>query len=257
MADAELKLILPTVDDRELGDDDWNDVYLAIKSLNAQWRDIGIALGIGADKLDEIEGDNSRTANRLSSVLTAWINQNYDTTKYKLPSWRTLCTALSKAVEKKKFVKDLAIEHGGKLPSGGDGGSTAGGGASAKKPAPSNEEKLLKARPNIGDFTLIKYKTDDDDEQQQLNILDSAADKWEDIAGRLFPTSANLTKNLDRRHRGDPKSCLRELFQDFLSKKLPPEYSRDWKGVIQLLEDVDEAALAEDVKVAVLNKGRK
>ena len=88
-------------------------MYLAIKSLNAQWRDIGIALGIGADKLDEIEGNNSRTANCLSSVLTAWINQNYDTTKYKLPSWRTLCTALSKAVDKKKFVKDLAIEHGG------------------------------------------------------------------------------------------------------------------------------------------------
>ena len=113
------------------------------------------------------------------------------------------------------------------------------------------------ARPTIGDFTLIKYKTDDDDEQQQLNILDCAADRWEDIAGRLFPSNANLTRNLDRRHRGDPKSCLRELFQDFLSKKLPPEYSRDWKGVIQLLRDVGDDALADDVKVAVLNKGRK
>ena len=89
-------------------------MYLAIRSLNAQWRDIGIALGISADILDEIEANNSKTTDRLSSVLTEWINQNYDTTRHKLPSWRTLCAALSKASNKKAFIKDLAMEHGGK-----------------------------------------------------------------------------------------------------------------------------------------------
>ena len=73
-----------------------------------------MALGINKDKLDEIEGNNSKTTNCLSSVITDWINQNYNTTKYELPSWRTLCTALSKASGNKKFIKELAIEHGGK-----------------------------------------------------------------------------------------------------------------------------------------------
>ena len=95
------------------GDDDWNTAYLAIKSLNAQWRDIGIALGISGDKLDEIEGNNRQTTNCLSSILTTWVRQNYDTGKFKLPSWRTLCMALSQVSDNKKFIKDLALKHGG------------------------------------------------------------------------------------------------------------------------------------------------
>ena len=88
---------------------------MGIKKLASEWRDIGTALGIDHHKLDEIAGNNHHKASDcLSDVLKDWIGQNYNTGKYGVPSWKTLCKALSKVADK-KFVKDLAKAHGGKL----------------------------------------------------------------------------------------------------------------------------------------------
>ena len=91
-------------------EDDWNLASIAIQTLAAKWRDIGKALGISPAKLDEIAVNNSQAGDRLSKVLQCWIGQNYNTTKFGLPSWRTLCKGISQAADK-KFVKDLAKVH--------------------------------------------------------------------------------------------------------------------------------------------------
>lgn len=243
MAENELDLILATVDDTEFGDDDWNAVYLAIQSLSAQWRNIGIALGIRKETLAEIEENYSRATDYLSSVLTAWINQNYDTKAYSVPSWKTLCVALSNVSDKKKFIKDLAMKHGGKVPNGGGRGATA---------ASSNEEKLLSDTPKIGDFNLIKYKGKDGSEKK-LRILSRASRKWREIAGEFFDEQ-NLVDNLDDKHRGDSTACLRAVFSEFLSRHLANNYTRDWKGIIRVFDDLDDEALAKEVKEAILNR---
>ena len=110
------------------------------------------------------------------------------------------------------------------------------------------------AQPKIGDFNLIKYKGKDGS-KKRLNILSRASHRWKDVAAKLFPDDTNLEKNLSQKHR-DNTDCLRELLQDFLTKRLPDEYTRDWKGLIELFDDLDEEKLAEEIKEAVLNKGK-
>ena len=94
--------------------DDWNLAYMEIRKLAAEWRDIGIALGISGHVLDEIASNHHHQASdSLASVLQKWIGQNYNTDKFGVPSWRTLCRAIQK-VSDNKFFKDLARSHGGK-----------------------------------------------------------------------------------------------------------------------------------------------
>ena len=90
---------------------------MQIQQFAGGWNMIGTSLGIHSHKLNEIGGNNFYQAgNCLGDVLREWIGQNYNTEKYGLPSWRTLCKALftCNAVSDKKFVKELAGKHGGK-----------------------------------------------------------------------------------------------------------------------------------------------
>ena len=50
----------------------------------------------------------------------------------------------------------------------------------------------------------------------------------------------------DQKCRGGPSECKRSL-----NTKKPEDYSQDWDGVIELLDDVDLQTLAEDVKHAL------
>ena len=110
-------------------------------------------------------------------------------------------------------------------------------------------------QPKIGDFNLIKYKGSDGS-KKRLHILSKASHRWKDVATTLFPEDTSLVNNLSQKHRDNPTDCLRELLQDFLTKGLPDEYTRDWNGIIELFTDLDEAALAKEIKEAVLNKGK-
>ena len=63
------------------------------------------------DQLEEIEENDRRASDRLSKVIQTWIGQNYNTQKFGLPSWRTLCKALKRVDT--KLCKDLARDHPG------------------------------------------------------------------------------------------------------------------------------------------------
>ena len=112
---------------------------------------------------------------------------------------------------------------------------------------------LSGAQPRIGDFDLIKYKGKDGS-KKRLHILSRANHLWKGVAGRLFPDEPNLVNSLGQKHQNNPTECLRELLQGFLSKHLPDEYTRDWNGLTELFEDLEEVALAEEIKEAVLTK---
>ena len=107
--------------------------------------------------------------------------------------------------------------------------------------------------PNIDDFNVIKYKGKDGS-KKLLHILSRGSNVWKGIAGQLFPDEPNLVNSLGQKYLNDPTECLRELLQDFLSKRLPDKYSRDWNGLVELFDDLKEVALAEEIKEAVLNK---
>ena len=56
---------------------------------------------------------------------------------------------------------------------------------------------------------------------------------------------------LEKQYQNDPNECLRQvLIHHFINKK-PQGYSQDWRGLIELLNDVDIESVAKDVEHAL------
>ena len=92
------------------GEDDWNEACQDVRRLAAQWKEIGRALGLASHQIQEIEGNDTKNSACLDRAIETWIGQNYNTDKFGLPSWRTLCKAVSQVADKKYF-KELAEKH--------------------------------------------------------------------------------------------------------------------------------------------------
>ena len=93
---------------------------------------------------------------------------------------------------------------------------------------------------------MLKYTKDA--KKHKLSIIKRASHKWKDIACRLS-NDLNRAKAVGQNCQEKPEDCLRQLFvEDFINKKPANDYSQDWNGIIELLDDVDEEALAEEVK---------
>jgi inosine/xanthosine triphosphate pyrophosphatase family protein len=101
----------------------------------------------------------------------------------------------------------------------------------------------------LGALLILKY-TDKGGKKQKVRIISKASHKWKDIA-TLLSDDPNVTSVVEQKCRGDPSECLKEtLAENFINKK-PEDYSQDWDGMIELLDDVGLEALAEEVKLAL------
>ena len=82
-----------------LGLADLRDVLGAIHPLKAD-RTYSFAnlLSIPIYIINFIQNDHSNTLYFLREVLTHWLNRNYDTQKYGVPSWRLLCAAAASPI---------------------------------------------------------------------------------------------------------------------------------------------------------------
>ena len=79
-----------------------------------KWEKIAQSLGIVANKIKEIKQNNIHDVSQcLYEAINYWIQQNCTTDKHGLPSWRTLCKAISKVEGTRKIVRDLAKDHRG------------------------------------------------------------------------------------------------------------------------------------------------
>ena len=103
--------------------------------------------------------------------------------------------------------------------------------------------------PTLDELLLLKYTNKG--KQHKLRIIKEASHKWKDIAN-LICGDANLTITLEDKCRGDPNECLKRTFIDYFINKKPQRYTQNWKGLIELLDDVDLETLAEKVKHAHL-----
>jgi inosine/xanthosine triphosphate pyrophosphatase family protein len=96
---------------------------------------------------------------------------------------------------------------------------------------------------------ILKY-TDIGGKKKKIPIISKASHKWRDIA-TLLSHDANITSVVEQKCHSDPSECLRQtLAENFINKK-PEDYSQDWDGMIELLDDVGLEALAEEVKLAL------
>ena len=102
--------------------------------------------------------------------------------------------------------------------------------------------------PTLDDLVVLKYV--DKGEEKKVRIINEASHKWKDIVS-LICSDANRIRVLEQLYRGDPTECLRQAFvENFIDKK-PQKYSKDWNGLIELLNDVDLETLAEKVQQAL------
>ena len=100
-------------------------------------------------------------------------------------------------------------------------------------------------------MTTLKYT--EGGENKKVRIIKEASHKWKDIVS-LISDDPNRISVLEQQHRGNVEDCLRQaLIDDFINQK-PEEYSHDWRGLIELLKDVDLPVLAENVTYALLHK---
>ena len=53
----------------------------------AQWKDLGLNLGLSPSSLEVIEEDHRWASERLEAVLLRWLRRNYNLDKYNPPSW--------------------------------------------------------------------------------------------------------------------------------------------------------------------------
>lgn len=95
---------------------------------------------------------------------------------------------------------------------------------------------------------MIKYR--EKGQEKKLCVIKDTSHKWRDIVS-LICKNPNKVQVLEDQHRGRHEDCLRQaLVEDFINKK-PANYSNDWNGLIEILDNVDLEALAEKVKYAL------
>ena len=64
--------------------------------VTAKWRSIGIALRLKPNVLDGIKAENSGDPPAcLTSMVTEWLNRNYNVTKFGEPTWQKLVEAVA------------------------------------------------------------------------------------------------------------------------------------------------------------------
>ena len=99
--------------------------------------------------------------------------------------------------------------------------------------------------PTLDELLVLKYI--DKGEQKKLRIISEACHKWKDIAN-LISSDANTVRVLEQTHHNEPSECLKQTFINYFINKKPQRYSQDWNGLIELLDDVELEALANNIK---------
>ena len=93
---------------------DLKDVVQAVISVKAKYYALGRMLGIHAGDLDAIMLEQPHNSNQaLSDVLRKWLNQEYKTERYGLPTWRSLVEAVDNEAGggNHALAKQIAQQH--------------------------------------------------------------------------------------------------------------------------------------------------
>ena len=102
--------------------------------------------------------------------------------------------------------------------------------------------------PTLSELMIMKYE--DEGVTKKIRIIRTSSHKWKGIAS-LICDEAYQTNILEQKCQNDPEECLRQVFiHSFIDKK-PENYSQDWNGLIELLDDVGLETIAKEVEHAL------
>ena len=89
-------------------ENDYHNVLSSVQSLSADWRKVGVGLGITFDRLGAIESSRKPDVGEmLMDMIAAWLKIDSETQPE--PTWRKLCEAVGKI--NRSRAKEIAQEH--------------------------------------------------------------------------------------------------------------------------------------------------
>ena len=92
------------------------DVHYELLNVAHNWRGVGRALRLHPDLLNRIEASTTDVERCLERALSEWLKREYDTTRFGLPSWQLLVTAVAHPAGGKDhaLAGQIAGRHNGK-----------------------------------------------------------------------------------------------------------------------------------------------
>ena len=85
-------------------------MYIACKSVSAQWKDLGTRLGVMKPTLDIIQANNRGDVEEcMFEVIDRWLKRDVQDGADP-PTWRNLCVALSPI--DRPLAEGISVEHG-------------------------------------------------------------------------------------------------------------------------------------------------
>ncbi len=91
-------------------EEDANIIFKAIGKKAAKYAEIGRNFGLAPSIIETIKenhpGDNSKA---LQDVILTWIRQDFNTTRFGVPSWRKVVEVISDF--DKLLAKKIAVDH--------------------------------------------------------------------------------------------------------------------------------------------------
>ena len=109
----------------------------------------------------------------------------------------------------------------------------------------------LGEKPTNRDLTLLKYR--EGGQVKRLKLVDTILNEWRDV-GQILGIAQPKLDAWWTQTNNDPKRCCDNVMAHWLQNP-PDEYPLTWRGLIDLLEDVDKfGALVQDLETALANK---
>ena len=93
------------------------DVKRELLEVANNWRNIGEALRLHPDMLSRIQADHPGDVRGcLTEVLTEWLKEGYDTTRFGPPTWKLLVEAVADPVggDNRALAQWIAQKYNGK-----------------------------------------------------------------------------------------------------------------------------------------------
>ena len=122
----------------------------------------------------------------------------------------------------------------------------------AREPASINScYPSLGEKPTNRDLTLLKYRVGG--EIKRLKLVDTILNDWKEV-GKILGIPQPKLDAWWTQTNNDPKRCCDNVMAHWLQNP-PDEYPLTWRGLIDLLEDVDKfGTLVQELKTALDNK---
>ena len=110
--------------------------------------------------------------------------------------------------------------------------------------------RSVSSTPSLTISNLTCLRWTDKGQTRILKVREKISPRWEE-AGDLLGLTSECLKGIDIHRRGDVGMSCRDVLVYWLHENLSG-YPATWEGVVQLLEDMDLSAAAQQLKNALL-----